>query len=207
MQRAGAPDIFQFAPQLCHTVADQSPVGLDLGLAGAAEKTEAASLPLQMRPTTHQPTGLVIQMREFHLKTTFRRSGPLAEDFENETGPVDHLDANLVFQVPLLDGTQLRIDDQQFCFTVSDNLRDLFHLPAAQKGCGARCTNAISVRRNDIQTNRKRKPPSLLQPRGNVKAAIPVDLRKDQNRTSTARKFIFAVEREAAQSSSSSVRL
>ena len=35
----------------------------------AAEKTEAASLPLQMRPTSHQPTGLVIQMREFHEGT------------------------------------------------------------------------------------------------------------------------------------------
>ena len=96
-----------------HAVADQPPVGLDLGFAGAAEEAEAAALALEVGPAAHQPPGLIVEMGELDLQPPFGGRRALAEDLEDQAGAVDHLGLGLVLEVLLLDRGQRGVDDQQ----------------------------------------------------------------------------------------------
>ena len=54
MEPAGAANLLQFLFQPHDAIADQTTVGLDLGLARATQEAKAAALPLQVGPRTHQ---------------------------------------------------------------------------------------------------------------------------------------------------------
>ena len=79
-------------------------VGLDLGLTRAAEKAEAAALPLKVRPASDQSALLIEQMGQLDLQAAFPGRGPVAEDFEDEPGAVEHFGIPLCFQIALLNG-------------------------------------------------------------------------------------------------------
>src|SRR3546814_13700805 len=64
MQTTGAADLIKFPPQLGHTVANHSPVRFNLGFARSTKKAETAALSLQVRPTPHQPTCLIVRSDE-----------------------------------------------------------------------------------------------------------------------------------------------
>ena len=91
VEGAGAGDLLELLPELGHAVADQPAVGLDLGLAGAAEEAEAAALPLEVGPAPHQPARLIVEMGELDLQPALRGRRPLAEYLEDQAGAVDHL--------------------------------------------------------------------------------------------------------------------
>ena len=129
MERTRTFDVLQLPSKAGHPVADHPPVGFDLGFAGAAQKAESAALTFKVGPASNQPTRLIIQMSQFHLKAPFRRSGTFTEDFEDQPGPVDGLKARLVFKVSLLDGRQTGIDNQQVNFEIAAHLRNFVYLP------------------------------------------------------------------------------
>ena len=113
VQAAGAAHLLQLLLQPHDAVADQPPVGLDLGFAGAAEEAEAAALPLQMGPGPHQAGALIVEMRQLDLQRAFARGRPLAEDVQDQAGAVDHLAGPGAFQVALLHRRQRGIDDRR----------------------------------------------------------------------------------------------
>src|SRR5206468_4042881 len=80
MQRAGALDLVELALDFGHAVADQAPIGLDLGFAGTAKEAEAAALALEVGPAPDQPPRLIIEMRELDLHAAFGSDGALAEN-------------------------------------------------------------------------------------------------------------------------------
>jgi hypothetical protein len=45
-------------------------------------------------------------MRQIDLQLAFLGACPVAEDLQDQTGPVDHLGLQAAFQVPLLNGRQ-----------------------------------------------------------------------------------------------------
>ena len=74
MERAGALDLLELAPDACHPVADHAAVGLDLGFAGTPEEAEAAALAFEVGPATDQPPGLIVEMGELDLQAVLPRS-------------------------------------------------------------------------------------------------------------------------------------
>src|SRR3546814_745820 len=91
MQTTGAADLIKFPPQLGHTVANHSPVRFNLGFARSTKKAETAALSLQVSPTPHQPTCLIVEMRQFNLQPAFSGRGALTENFQDQASAVDYL--------------------------------------------------------------------------------------------------------------------
>src|SRR5687768_5108860 len=123
---------------LVDAVADDAPVGFDLGFAGAAEKAEAAALALEMRPGPDQPALLIDEMGELDLQAPFPRPRARAEDFENEPGAVQHLDLPGGLEITLLHRGQRVIDDDEARFLGADQAFELLDLAGAEQGRGAR---------------------------------------------------------------------
>ena len=111
MQAAGAADLLEFLFQPHDAIADQPPVGLDLGFAGAAEEAEAAALTLKMGPGADQAGALIIEMGEFDLQDAFAGAGAGAENVQDQAGAVDDLAAPGLFQVALLHRGKLGVDN------------------------------------------------------------------------------------------------
>lgn len=114
MEAARAADLFELLAQAAHAVADLPTVGFDLGFARAAKEAKTTALTLKVSPGPYKATGLVIQMREFDLKTPFGGGGAFAKDFKNQAGTVDDLALQPIFEIALLDGRKRTVDDDQF---------------------------------------------------------------------------------------------
>lgn len=158
MQPARALDLFELATQLGHAVADHPAVGLDLRFAGATEKAEAAALALEMGPAAHQPSCLIIEMRQLDLQSSFGCRGALAENFEDEAGAVDHLDLEPLFQIALLDGREAAIDDQQFGLLILQAVRDDLDLSPAEQRGGPRRADPERMCGADLDSDSERQP-------------------------------------------------
>ena len=143
MQSARALDLVQFLANLRHPIANLSPVRFDLGLARTTEEPETAALPFEVGPAAHQPSCLVIEMRQLDLKPTLGGCGALAEDFEDQSGAVDHLALELFLEIALLDRTQRAIDDHQFGVFEVAGIGDPLNLALAEQ-----CRRADSPDRN-----------------------------------------------------------
>ena len=113
MQSACLADMFQLLANDIDAVADDAAVGLDLGLAGSAEKAEAAALAFKVRPGPVQPALLLDEVGELDLQAPFPCARALAENLENESGAVQHLDLPHRLEIALLDGCQRVVDDDE----------------------------------------------------------------------------------------------
>src|SRR4051794_17913277 len=137
MQAPRPLNLVELAADLRHPLSDQAPVSLDLRFARTSEEAEATTLALEMGPASDQTTGLIVEMGKLDLQAALGCRCPLAEDLQDETRSIDHLGANFVFQVLLLDRSKRRIDDQQPGAAVFRKPRDLLDLALSEERCRA----------------------------------------------------------------------
>ena len=165
MQPARALHLFQFLADFREPFADQPAVGFDLRFAGAAQEAEAAALTFEMGPAAHQPAALIGQMGEFDLQTAFPGLRAFAEDFENERGAVEHLGSPRPFEIALLHGAQMRVDDDHFRFERARLGGDLFDLAGADQRGGTADRQRHDPLRNDFEPDGRGQADAFRKPR------------------------------------------
>ena len=146
-------------PAACEILsADVPPVGLQLGLAGAAG-ADGALLALQVGPHAQQPGQQILVLGQLHLEPALPGPGPLGEDVQDQGRPVQHLDAQVLRQRPLLGGREGIVKDHHVGPHGLHQLLDLRRLALADKGAGVRgvlvlehaCPRTVSPRRSPTE--------------------------------------------------------
>ena len=199
MQRAGARDLVELLAQFRHPVADQPPVGLDLGLAGAAEEAEAAALALEVGPGPDQPPGLIVEMGELDLQPPLRGRRALAENLEDEAGAVDHLGLGPLLEILLLDRRDRGVDDEQLGLRRPDRVGDLLDLPRAEQGRGPRLADAELEPVLDRDPDRLGEARRLVEPRLGIAPRLAPEIGQGDDGARAARDFIVGLSIEDAQ--------
>ena len=133
-------------------------------------------------------------MGELHLKATFRRCRALTENLQDKPGAVDHLAADLFFQVALLDRRQSAIDDHQFGFVQFAIAGDALHLPFPEQGIGPHVAHRDDETVSHHDADGEGKTLRLLQTGGGILVApLGADIRAHDKRPRTAGHFAFDI--------------
>ncbi len=165
VQLARALDLVELLFDTGQPLLDEPPVGLDLGLAGAADEAEAAALALKMGPGAHQPALLIAEMGMLHLQRAFPGARPATEDLQNQAGAIQHLGFPGPLQVALLAGRQLGIDHHQLGLALGNESRDLGDLSAPHEKGRYRGPQPHDDVAHDLDVNRPGKPHGFTQSR------------------------------------------
>ncbi len=167
MQGAPALDGLQIPLDADDALADQAAIGFDLGLAGAAEKAEAAALPLKMGPRANEAGALIFQVGELHLQRALGGAGPLAENLEDQPGAVDDLAAEGLLEIALLRRGQSAVHDHEVDLLGLHLGGDRFDLALADKGRRPDRVqrNAFGAHDREIDGARQGRPPLRAAPR------------------------------------------
>ena len=158
MKPARPLDLFELFADFREPFADQTTVGFDLRFTGAAEEAEAAALTFQVSPAFDQAAALIRKMREFDLQAAFPGLRAFAEDLENEGGAIENFGLPRLLQIALLDGAQMRIDDDHFGFEAACIRGDLFDLAATDECCRNWARHRNDHLRDDLKADRRSQP-------------------------------------------------
>ena len=145
---------------------DQAAVGLDLRLAGTAEKAEAAALAFEMGPRPHQTAALIGQMRELDLQRAFAGARAPSENLENETGAVEHLGVPGLFEIALLHRRQRAVHHHETRRRgFSPGRRISSTLPLPMIGRRPNLAERHQARFDDVEIDGAGEPDRLVEPR------------------------------------------
>ena len=127
---SGTLDAFNLALESLDSAADEAPVGLNLGLAGAAG-ADAAAESFQVGPLAREAGEEVLVLGEFDLKLALASAGVAGEDIEDEGGAVDDLFADFCLEVALLGGAEFVVEDYDISFELVLKVAYFFQLALA----------------------------------------------------------------------------
>src|SRR5260370_23886501 len=165
MQAPRALDAFELGFDARDAFLDDSPVGLELGLARAAQTAESAALALEMGPRAHHPAFLIAQMRVLDLQRSFARMGALPENFQDQPGAVEHLGVPGLLEVALLHRRDGAIHDDEIDLEGLGDPGDLVDLALAQVGRGPDVGDRDQPGLDHLEIDRAGKPDGFVEPR------------------------------------------
>ena len=137
---AGAAQLLELAAELGDLGVDPAAVGLDLGLTGATATDAvtaggtATGLAGEVATPAAEALLHVLQLGQLDLRLALLALGVLGEDVEDQRGPVDDLDLDLVLEVAQLAGRELAVADDGVGAGGLHDLADRVDLAAADVG-------------------------------------------------------------------------
>ena len=134
MQGAAGAHALEFQLDGLDALGDAPPVGFQLRFARAAG-ADAAALPRHLDAVAGQARQHVVELRQFHLKPPFPCTGARSEDIQDELRPVDDLGGQRLFEIALLGGTEVLIEDDDVGVAAFYGGSEFVHLAAADQ-CG-----------------------------------------------------------------------
>src|SRR5690606_2315395 len=102
--------LVELLAQHLHPMADQPPVGFQLGLARSAQ-ADPALLPLEVTPAMLEAGREMLQLRELDLELALVTARALRKDVQNETGPIDDSALQPQLEVALLRRSEVMVED------------------------------------------------------------------------------------------------
>src|SRR5712671_6477145 len=164
MQRPRPLDVAELALEPRDPLADQTAIDFELALSGTAEEAEPAALAFEVGPRTDQPRPLVGECGQLDLEPPLVGARPRAENFEDQTGPVDDLCLPVFFEGALLHRAQRAVDDDDADPIVADHGAESVECPAAEQAARPRPCDRRDLGAHDIETDCLRQTNRLLQP-------------------------------------------
>src|SRR3989449_9454654 len=152
----------QLAANLHDAVANDAPVGLELGLA-RPPRADATAETLEVAPLPHEPRQEIRELGELHLELALARARALREDVEDQRGAVDHLDPQRLGDVALLAGRQPVVGDEEVGVSGVRRLADLVDLPLAEVERRARRLPLLDDALDDAAAGGLDQPRQLLE--------------------------------------------
>ena len=110
MQTAMRTDPFQLFFEFVNSPVNSSLVRLELGFARTSG-TDATAQPREFHAPARQTWQQVTQLSQFHLKLSLSCPSPTGKDIQNELRPVDNAAANFSFDIALLGGRKILIEN------------------------------------------------------------------------------------------------
>ena len=143
-------------------------------------------------------------MRQFNLKPPFSSRCPLAENFKDQTGAINHLAAQRIFEIALLNRRKRPVDNHKLCFVQITIGFELLNLTATEQGIWTDCSYGYNLGLSNDQSNCQCKSASLLEPFFGIKfITLAVDIRTQHERPRAAR-YLFTLVVGKSQTSSPS---
>jgi len=125
-------EFFETTTEYANTLAEQSSVGFELGLARSA-KTDTALLTLEVRPPSDEAAREMAQLSELDFQFAFVASRTLGKNIEDERVSVEHTQPDQFFEVALLTWRQRMVDQDDLSAAIDRHLTNFFGLTAANE--------------------------------------------------------------------------
>lgn len=130
---------------------DLAPIGLELcfaGTAGADPSAQAGHSNAAAGEAGHK----VVELSQFHLELAFAGAGARGKDIEDELGAVEDLNAKGAFEIALLGGSELGVEENGIGAETSDQAFDFAQLARPYQGSLIGFITALENRGGDHRT-------------------------------------------------------
>ncbi len=117
---------------MADTLSHEPPVGFELSLTRSPQ-TDAALLPLEVRPAADQTRRQMLVLSELDLELAFEGGRTLGKDVEDQPVPIQDARVQGLLEVAFLAWTERLIDEDQLGTRGSYFCRDLIDLAAADE--------------------------------------------------------------------------
>ena len=142
--------------------ADQPAVGLQLGFARSA-RADCALGAFEVLPLPTQPWQQVLVLRKLHLQRRLAGARAAREDVEDQRAAVQHLDFERRFEVQLLRGRKLLVEDHERVARGFARGLDLLELARADPGRGVGTRAPLQRLPDDGRARGAREPRQLAE--------------------------------------------